>query len=84
MMKQHIIDALERLGIKPTKWGYSFRLKIRNEHGRLVYISKPDRPSKVALVSKFYKINQNKLNEHFKKDFISNVKIDSWYGELSE
>ncbi|ETL80372.1 hypothetical protein L917_19132 [Phytophthora nicotianae] len=38
-MLSNELEALKRLNIPVKRWGSSFRVKVRNKYGRVVYIS---------------------------------------------
>lgn len=69
------LEGLRALGIPVVKWGKDtdYRVKVRNEHGRLVYISSLN-PKKQKLIASFYKIPLTKLKSHL----LAKVKTENY------
>lgn len=56
------LRALRELGIAPSRWGSSYRVRVRSRNGRITYISNVDRPQNRRLVADFYGIERTTLN----------------------
>jgi len=68
-MLSHELDALKRLNIPVKRWGSSFRVKVKNQNGRSVYISSFDKGKNRSLLEKSYKISKARLTRHLSPNY---------------
>lgn len=70
-MLGHELEGLRALGVPTVKWskGTSYRVKVRGEHGRVVYVSNITNTKTQKLVASFYKISLAKVRSHLSPDF---------------
>ncbi|TYZ65581.1 hypothetical protein PybrP1_000619 [[Pythium] brassicae (nom. inval.)] len=67
--QQRFLDQLDQLGVKPTKWGKSFRVKTKNEYGRQIFTTKLNSEKAQKLFAKFHKLKLKDVKQTFSSSF---------------
>ncbi|GMF65698.1 unnamed protein product [Phytophthora lilii] len=63
------LEALKRLNIPVKRWGDSFRVKVRNQSGRQVYIGSFSKSSNRKLLAKTYKLPEARVERNLNKNY---------------
>ncbi|GMF22404.1 unnamed protein product [Phytophthora lilii] len=77
-------DGLKRLKIPLVRWGNSFRIKIRNQHGITTFISSVNKPSNVKLISKYYKISEERVKKAVEYEYRAPKTYTPFYNDVLE
>jgi hypothetical protein len=68
-MLSNELEALKRLNIPVKRWGSSFRVKVKNQNGRSVYISNFETGRNRKLLAKTYKLSESRVERNLDKDY---------------
>jgi len=68
-MLSYELDALKRLNIPVKRWGSSFRVKVKNQNGRTVYISSFEKGKNRQFLANQYKISKSRISKHFTPNY---------------
>ncbi|KAF4137349.1 hypothetical protein GN958_ATG13479, partial [Phytophthora infestans] len=80
----HELDGLKRLDILFKRWGSTFRVKVRNKYGRIVYISSFERGYNCTLLRKAFRISEAWLERDLAPDYKSAEAYSVFNGTMDD
>lgn len=78
------LTGLRRMGIYPENHNGDYRLKVRSNSGRIVYLTNPSKPSNIPLVAKYYDKKISTIKRHLSPDFQFERDTSNFKGETYE
>ncbi|GMF14372.1 unnamed protein product [Phytophthora fragariaefolia] len=78
------LEGLKRLGLKPIKWGTSYRLKVRGWTGKMVFISDVSKPKNHRLIAKHYKLSMERITKYLSPEYHHDPKYKFYQGIYSD
>ncbi|TMW68852.1 hypothetical protein Poli38472_006320 [Pythium oligandrum] len=87
-MKGYELDALKRLNIPLLRWGKGgkndYRVKVKNDIGRFIFITNISRPKYQAMLSKTYKVKLDRIKKHVVPNYKPSGSYEYIGGKLTE